>query len=163
MGLYPFDRHLIMILLLSLDRNHLRVSSYGNHWHFSWRYTVIYSVFGNGDSADINLCICIHWVTPHPEFKLIRENNLAASVAFAGSLVGFSLPLASVIAHSVALTDCVIWGLIAILVQIIIFFLVRLPIPGISERIEKGETSSGLWLGATSLTGGLLNAACMSP
>ena len=103
------------------------------------------------------------WVTPHPEFKLIKENNLAASVAFAGSLVGFSLPLASVIAHSVALTDCVIWGLIAILVQIIIFFLVRLPIPGISERIEKGETSSGLWLGATSLTGGLLNAACMSP
>ena len=103
------------------------------------------------------------WVTPHPEFKLIRENNLAASVAFAGSLVGFSLPLASVIAHSVALTDCVIWGLIAILVQIFIFFLVRLPIPGISERIEKGETSSGLWLGAASLTGGLLNAACMSP
>ena len=103
------------------------------------------------------------WVTPHPEFKLIRENNLAASVAFAGSLVGFSLPLASVIAHSVALTDCVIWGLIAILVQIFIFFLVRLPIPGIAERIEKGETSSGLWLGAASLTGGLLNAACMSP
>ncbi len=103
------------------------------------------------------------WVTPHPEFKLIKENNLAASVAFAGSLVGFSLPLASVIAHSVALTDCVIWGLIAILVQIFIFFLVRLPIPGISERIEKGETSSGLWLGAASLTGGLLNAACMSP
>ena len=63
------------------------------------------------------------WVTPHPEFKLIKENNLAASVAFAGSLVGFSLPLASVIAHSVALTDCVIWGLIAILVQIFIFFL----------------------------------------
>ena len=91
------------------------------------------------------------WVTPHPE------------IAFAGSLVGFSLPLASVIAHSVALTDCVIWGLIAILVQVFIFFLVRLPIRGISERIEKGETSSGLWLGAASLAGGLLNAACMSP
>ena len=103
------------------------------------------------------------WVTPHPEFKLIKENNIAASVAFAGSLVGFSLPLASVIAHSVALTDCVIWGLIAILVQIFVFFLVRVPIPGISGRIEKGEASSGLWLGAASLTGGLLNAACMSP
>ena len=110
----------------------------------------------------IYICVYI-WVTPHPEFRLIKENNLAASIAFAGSLVGFSLPLASVIAHSVALTDCVIWGLIAILVQIFIFFLVRLPIPGISERIEKGETSSGLWLGAASLTGGLLNAACMSP
>ena len=58
------------------------------------------------------------WVTPHPEIKLIRENNLAASLAFAGSLVGFSLPLASAIANSGALVDTVIWGLIAIVVQI---------------------------------------------
>ena len=48
------------------------------------------------------------WVTPHPEIKLIRENNLAASLAFAGSLVGFSLPLASAIANSGALVDTVI-------------------------------------------------------
>ena len=102
------------------------------------------------------------WVTPHPEIKLIRENNLAASLAFAGSLVGFSLPLASAIAQSVALVDCVVWGLIAIIVQIAVFFLVRLPIPRISERIENGEMASGLWLGAASLAGGLLNAASMT-
>ena len=102
------------------------------------------------------------WVTPHPEIKLIRDNNLAASLAFAGSLVGFSLPLASAIASSVALVECVIWGLIAIVVQIAVFYLVRLPIPKISERIENGETASGLWLGAASLTGGILNAACMT-
>ena len=102
------------------------------------------------------------WVTPHDEIKLIRDNNMAASLAFAGSLVGFSLPLASAIAHSEAIVDCAIWGAIAIVVQIAVFFLVRLPVPKISERIEKGETASGLWLGATSLTGGLLNAACMT-
>ncbi len=102
------------------------------------------------------------WVTPHPEIKLIRENNLAASLAFAGSLVGFSLPLASAIANSGALVDTVIWGLIAIVVQIAVFYLVRLPIPKISERIENGETASGLWLGAASLAGGILNAASMT-
>jgi putative membrane protein len=102
------------------------------------------------------------WVTPHPEIKLIRENNLAASLAFGGSLVGFSLPLASAIANSVALVDCVVWGLIAIVVQIAIYFLVRLPLPKISERIENGETASGLWLGTASLAGGLLNAASMT-
>ncbi len=102
------------------------------------------------------------WVTPHPEIKLIRENNLAASLAFAGSLVGFSLPLASAIANSVALVDCIVWGLIAIVVQIAVCYLVRLPIPKISERIENGETASGLWLGAASLTGGILNAAAMT-
>ncbi len=102
------------------------------------------------------------WVTPHPEIKLIRENNLAAALAFGGSLIGFSLPLASATANSVALVDCIIWGLIAIAVQIAVFYLVRLPIPKISERIENGETASGLWLGAASLTGGILNAASMT-
>lgn len=102
------------------------------------------------------------WVTPHREIGLIRQNNLAAALALTGSLVGFSLPLASAVAHSVSLIDCAVWGLIAIVVQIAIFFMVRLPVPKISERIEKGETASGLWLGAASLTGGLLNAACMT-
>ena len=102
------------------------------------------------------------WVTPHPEIKLIRENNLAAALAFSGSLIGFCLPLASAIANSVSITDCVIWGVIALLVQIIIFYLVCLPIPGISKRIEKGEVASGIWLGVASLAGGVLNAASMT-
>ncbi len=102
------------------------------------------------------------WVTPHDEIGLIRENNLAAALAFAGSLMGFCLPLVSAIANSGSLADCALWGLIAMIVQIVIFFLVRIPVPGISERIEKGETASGLWLGSASLAGGLLNAASMS-
>jgi putative membrane protein len=102
------------------------------------------------------------WVTPHPEIKLIRENNMAASLAFAGSLIGFCMPLAIAITNSVSLVDVLIWGVVALLVQIAIFYLVRLPIPKISERIEKGEMASGLWLGVTSSAGGLLNAASMT-
>ena len=102
------------------------------------------------------------WVTPHPEIKLIRENNMAASLAFAGSLIGFCLPLASAITNSLSLVDCAVWGVIALIVQIVIFYLVRLPIPKISERIEKGEMASGLWLGVASLAGGILNAASMT-
>ena len=102
------------------------------------------------------------WVTPHPEIALIRENNMAASLAFGGSLIGFCLPLASAMANLVALADCVVWGVVALIVQILIFYLVRLPVPKISERIEKGESASGLWLGAASLAGGILNAAAMT-
>ena len=102
------------------------------------------------------------WVTPHPEMKLIRENNLAAALAFGGSLLGFSLPLANTVASSVSLLDAAIWGAIAIVVQIGVYFLVRLSMPRISERIASGEIASGVWLGAASLTGGLLNAACMT-
>jgi putative membrane protein len=102
------------------------------------------------------------WVTPHPEIKLIRENNVAASLAFGGSLIGFCLPLCSAIANSVSLVECAVWGVVAVVVQVIVFFLVCLPIPKISERIEKGEIASGLWLGVASLAGGLLNAASMT-
>ena len=101
-------------------------------------------------------------VTPHPEIQLIRENNLAASLAFAGSLIGFCLPLASAISNSLSLVDCAVWGVVALVVQIVIFYLVCLPIPKISERIEKGEIASGLWLGVSSLAGGILNAASMT-
>ena len=101
-------------------------------------------------------------VTPHSEIKLIRENNLAASLAFAGSLIGFCLPLASAISNSLSLVDCAVWGVVALVVQIVVFYLVCLPIPKISARIEKGEIASGLWLGVSSLAGGILNAASMT-
>ena len=102
------------------------------------------------------------WVTPHAEITLIRENNMAASLAIGGSLLGFCLPLASAVANSDSLADVLVWGVVALLVQIILFFIVRLPIPKISERIEKGEMASGLWLGGASLAGGVLNAASMT-
>ena len=102
------------------------------------------------------------WITPHPEIKLIRENNIAAALAFAGSLIGFCTPLASAIANSVSLVDVLVWGVVALVVQIVIFYLVCLPIPKISKRIEKGEMASGLWLGSASLAGGILNAASMT-
>ena len=101
-------------------------------------------------------------VTPHAEIKLIRENNISAALAFSGSLIGFALPLSIVIAHSSALLDCALWGLVAIIVQVLVYFLVRIPVPGISKRIEDGETASGLWLAGASLAGGILNAACMT-
>ena len=102
------------------------------------------------------------WVTPHPEIRLIRENNIAAAFAIVGSLIGFCMPLASAIANSTSLADCALWGLVALIVQIAIFYLVGLPIPKISERIERGEIAAGVWLGSASLAGGLLNAASMT-
>ena len=102
------------------------------------------------------------WVTPHDEIGLIRDNNAAAATAFSGSLLGFCLPLASAISHSVSLEDVAIWGGIALVVQIVVFFIVRLPVPKISERIENNDIASGVWLGVASLAGGILNAASMT-
>lgn len=102
-------------------------------------------------------------VTHHNEIKLIRENSVAAAIAISGSLVGFALPLASAMIHSVSIIELAIWGVVAIVVQVIVYFIVRLPMPGLSKRIEDNEVAAGTWLGAASLVGGILNAASMTP
>jgi putative membrane protein len=101
-------------------------------------------------------------VTAHNELKLIRENNVAAAVAFGGSLLGFVLPLSSAIQNSVSLGDCVIWGVIALVVQVLAYLLLRLCVDGLSRRIEEGQIAAGVWLGAGSLAAGMINAACMT-
>mgnify|MGYP001258309464 CR=1 FL=1 len=101
-------------------------------------------------------------ITPHAEIKLIKENNSSAAIALSGSLMGFSLPIAIIIAHSSSLLSCVVWGIIALITQIIVFYLARSIVPRISDKIENGEIASGIWLGAASLTGGIINAACMT-
>lgn len=102
------------------------------------------------------------WLTPHDEMALIKENKPAASIAFGGSLIGFVLPLASVIENSIDLADMALWGAVALIVQALAFFGLRLFMPKISERIANNETAAGIWLGAISIAAGLLNAACLT-
>ena len=101
-------------------------------------------------------------VTPHNEFALIRQNNSAAMIAFTGSLLGFVVPLSSAVANSTSLGDCVIWGLVALVVQVLSYFLLRMPIDNLSGRVAEGQIAAGGWLGAGSLAAGLVNAACMT-
>jgi putative membrane protein len=100
-------------------------------------------------------------VTPHDEFLLIRDNNPAAAIALGLSLVGFALPLVSAIAHSANVWDCLIWGVIALIVQIIVYYIVKIPVPNLSQRIAGGELAAAIWLGLASLAAGALNAASM--
>ncbi len=102
------------------------------------------------------------WATAHNEFTLIRQNVISAAVALGFSLVGFALPLASAIVHAQSVIDCLVWGLVALAVQIVSYWLVRLVMPNLSERIASGEMAAALFLGAASLAGGIINAAAMT-
>ena len=100
-------------------------------------------------------------VTPYNEFQLIRDNHPSAAISLGLSLLGFTLPLVSAIAHSANVLDCLIWAMIALIVQIIVLFLVKVPVPNLSARIAAGELAPAIWLGLSSLAAGLLDAACM--
>jgi len=101
-------------------------------------------------------------VTPYREIALIREGNMAASFSLSGALLGFIVPLASAVQHSVGLVDMAIWGLIAMLVQILAFVVAKMLIPSITQDIPANKGAQGFFLGSLSLGVGLLNAACMS-
>lgn len=117
-------------------------------------------------AAAIVLLICFakiyERVTPYREFELIREGNTAAAFSFGGALLGFAIPLSSAIAHSQGLIDMIIWGSIALFVQLFTFFIVRKIFPGIVADIPANQLSKGVFLGMVSLTVGILNAACMT-
>ena len=102
------------------------------------------------------------WMGPHDEFELIRKNVPGAAISLGLSLLGFSLPVASAIAHAVNIVDCVIWSLIALAVQVIVFYIARIPIPDLSKRIAVGELAPAIWLGLASLAAGVLSDASMT-
>ena len=101
-------------------------------------------------------------VTRHNELALIKKNSRAAAIAFSGSLIGFALPLASTMINSVTVVEMALWGMVALIVQVLVYLLIRLPMPRVSERIEADEVAAGIWLGACSLVAGILNAASMT-
>ncbi|WP_345819139.1 DUF350 domain-containing protein [Methylobacterium fujisawaense] len=100
--------------------------------------------------------------TAHNEVALIHRDVTAAAIALGGSLLGFTLPLAVAIYNARSLLDCLIWGLIALVIQIAIYWLVRLAVPDLSRRIEEDRAAAALLLGAASLAGGVVNAAAMT-
>src|SRR5574344_2049234 len=59
-------------------------------------------------------------VTPYDDYKLIfEENNIAAALGFGGAIIGVSIPIYSALENSVSYIDFVIWGVIAIIIQLI--------------------------------------------
>ena len=101
-------------------------------------------------------------VTPYREIQLIRSGNAAAAWSLGFTLLGFSLPLAAAIIHSVNPWDMMLWAAIALVVQILVFIVVRLLLPEVTRHIQEGQVASGAFLGMLSLTAGVLNAASMT-
>ena len=113
--------------------------------------------------AVLSLFIAIYiWITPWHELALIREGNAAAAASFAGTVLGFAIPLAQSVAQSVNLAEMAMWGAIALIVQLLVFFVVTRLMPAIARDIPAGKVAPGVFLGALSLASGILNAACMT-
>ena len=103
------------------------------------------------------------WITPHDEGALIRAGNPAAAITLGGALLGYVIPLASALTHTVSLPEFVAWAALAGVIQIATFWIIRhVALKDVSARIERGEIATALYVFAISVSVGILNAACMS-
>ena len=101
-------------------------------------------------------------VTPYREIQLIREGNSAAAASLSGALIGFVLPLAAAVEHSVNPYDLAIWATIALAVQLLVYAATRLVLPDVGRDIPAGKVASGVFLAAISVGAGILSAASIS-
>ena len=109
------------------------------------------------------LFVVIHIrVAPYRELKLIRSGNIAAAISLSGALIGFILPLASAVAHSINPVDMVAWAAIALLVQLIVYAAAARLSSGLREAIEAGRTAPAVLLATLAVSVGILNAACLT-
>jgi putative membrane protein len=101
-------------------------------------------------------------VTPHREFKLIRQGNIAAAVSLGGALLGYIIPLAKAVSQSESMMDMLAWSAVALVAQLVAYGISRLILPALSSDVHEGKVASGIFLAAMSVGIGLLNAAAMT-
>lgn len=101
------------------------------------------------------------WVTPYPEFRLIREGKVAPAVGFGGAMLGFVIPLATAVSESVSFLDMVIWALVALVVQVLVFLTLRICFTDLSRDISENRLASAILLAVVSVSAGILISACM--
>lgn len=102
-------------------------------------------------------------VTPHAEIAMIRTGNAGAAIALGGAMIGFCLPIASAFQNSVNIVDAAVWSVVALVVQIGVFFVAsKLLGPEWRAGMERGETAGAIFTAAAAIAVGLLNAACLT-
>ncbi|OGG60764.1 hypothetical protein A2765_01460 [Candidatus Kaiserbacteria bacterium RIFCSPHIGHO2_01_FULL_56_24] len=103
------------------------------------------------------------WLTPYDDLGLIRSGNKAVAYSLGGVVLGLVLPLAAVIIHTGTLTQLAVWSLVALGLQVLLLISEVVLMPGCRKEMKGGNEACGLWLGAVSLAGGILVAACNVP
>ncbi len=113
------------------------------------------------------LLVSVFWsiytfLTPHDELALIRQGNTSAALALMGALIGFVLPVAAAVMHSVSIMALIQWSIVAMALQLAVYVLLRMLMPGLGNSISEDRPAGAIMLGGVSLVCGILNAAAMS-
>ena len=102
-------------------------------------------------------------VTPFHELELLREGNVAAATVLSGAVIALAIPLAALLATTRTVLDIVVWGIVAILLQLVTVVIACHLMRRMRLTVEDGSLAAALPITAAQLAIALLNAAGMIP
>ena len=114
------------------------------------------------------------WQTPFNEIQIIRDAahtdndikedaGVAVAHSLGGKVIGQAIVIASAIFHAVSIGDLVIWGVVGIIFQIVVYYGFEKMMPfKVSGEVCKGNIAVGLFSSRLSIATGLILAALIS-
>ena len=102
-------------------------------------------------------------VTPFREREMVAHGNAAAGTMLAGATLALAIPLAAMLATSGTLLDVLVWGVVALILQLVTLGVVALVMRNFRTMIEGGNIAAAVTLAGAQISVALLNAAAMVP
>jgi len=107
-------------------------------------------------------CAAYGFLSPIKEVLLIREGSTAATISFAGALLGLAIPLAVSLTASASIIEIALWGVSLIVVQLLVYRVIDLLLTGIPARVREGETVAAVLLASSRVGAALILAASVA-
>jgi putative membrane protein len=101
-------------------------------------------------------------ITPFDERAMVAQGNLAGGVTLGGSVLALSIPLAATLATSHSILDIAVWGVVALILQLVALAVATLLLRGLRRNIEAGNVAAALALIGIQLAVALVNAAAVA-
>jgi putative membrane protein len=105
---------------------------------------------------------CYMLVTPFHEMRLVREGNAAGGIVLMGAVVALAIPLAATLATSLVTLDILLWGIVAVVLQLLAFLLTAGLFRGLRAMIETGNVAAACVVAGIQLAVALVNAGAMA-
>lgn len=102
------------------------------------------------------------FLTPHKEIAQIRDGNAAAALSFGGVLVALAPPLALSLTASASALEILLWGIMTVVVQLLVFRLIDMLFAGLPQRVAQGEISAAALLVSAKLASAMVLAAAVA-
>jgi putative membrane protein len=106
-------------------------------------------------------CVVHVLLTPMKEMRLIRAGNVSAGISVGAVIVGLAVPMSACLATASTVYDILIWGVVAILLQLLAFRVADLLLHDLPKRIERDEIGAALVLAGVKVAAAMVMAAAL--